>query len=1263
MAQIALSTLGQAAGSALLPQGIGALGFSISGSAIGGALGSFVGSRIDGAIFGNTTEGPRIESIRIMESREGAGVPNIYGRMRVGGQVIWAARLRETRTTERAGGGGKGGPRVSSFTYSASFAVALCEGEINRVDRVWSNGEVLALSDLPHRLYHGTDTQMPDPLIEAIEGAGCAPAYRGTAYLVFEDLPLEQFGNRLPQLSFEIQREVVGDAEEVRLSELVDGVNMIPASGEFVYGTEPVRQNHFPNIETPENTHTSTMHTDMLVSLDQLERDLPAARNVALTVGWFGDDLRAGHCQIRPGVERREKPTRPYDWSAGGVDRDEAWLITSANGEDVEDSERVPNYGGTPADRAVVEGIREMNARGMAVTMSPFLFMDIAPGNGLPNPHGTGEQAAFPWRGRIVAADGSAATASAVANFLGAAQRDDFEIDGDEVRYRGDDDDWGFRRFILHHAWLARAAGGVESFLVGSEMRGVSRLRDGAGGFPFVDGLVALAADVRAILGSQVKISYAADWTEYGAYAPGDGSGDVLFPLDRFWADDNVDFVGVDWYPPTGDWRDGDEHLDALAGYRSADDPEYLRFQMTAGEAFDWFYASDADRQAQNRTPIIDTAHGEHWVFRQKDLLGWWSASHHERPNGVRSQVPSAWQAGSKPIRMSEIGFPALDKGGNSPNLFFDPKSSESALPPFSTGERDDVFQRAALSVALAFWRGQSAVEGTYVWAWDARPFPAFPVREDIWSDGANWAFGHWLNGRAGISELGRVLVDICARGGVQADASEVTGLLDGFALTGVSALRGALSPLISAFGLEAIECEGRLVFRHRGVAPVRAIEDARLTEGGLQRTRRLLDKPPGALRLTYISGAEGYQPATVEARVPEGDRGVVLDVSLPLLMTDTRAQTVADYLLGQAARGDTAALGLSLEHIDLEAGDGVLLKDDDQIWRVSDVLQTSSQALQLRADPGELDIVRTVEPAADASGTDPLALPEIWLIDGPVLPDTLDDRRPLLAGVGEPWPGPVAVSAGLDATQLTVRAELPERAGVGRLSAPLAAGPLGRWDERAALHIEVPGEVLASHSEAAALAGAGPVLVRNANGWELISYRQARLTGAGQYELTGLLRGLQGSQILGVEVGALCVLLDNRLERANVGRDERDVELVWQAAGRGLFGALSSDAFEDKAGLAFSPVHLRIGADANGRKMASWIRRGADIRNTWTDIAVENTGRFAVALWRDGVRLVASSVDEPIWQLPENALAGDLLQVRQIGRDGRQGWPAQKVL
>lgn len=102
-----------------------------------------------------------------------------------------------------------------------AFAVALCEGEIARVSRCWANGELLDLSKTNWRLYRGSETQAPDPLIEAIEGSGLAPAYRGLAYIVFEDLNVDAFGSRMPQLSFEVERPAARDAE--RLETVVKG--------------------------------------------------------------------------------------------------------------------------------------------------------------------------------------------------------------------------------------------------------------------------------------------------------------------------------------------------------------------------------------------------------------------------------------------------------------------------------------------------------------------------------------------------------------------------------------------------------------------------------------------------------------------------------------------------------------------------------------------------------------------------------------------------------------------------------------------------------------------------------------------------------------------------------------------------------------------------------------------------------------------------------------------------------------------------------
>jgi len=121
--------------------------------------------------------------------------------------------------------------------------------------------------------------------------------------------------------------------------------------------------------------------------------------------------------------------------------------------------------------------------------------------------------------------------------------------------------------------------------------------------------------------------------------------------------------------------------------------------------------------------------------------------------------------------------------------------------------------------------------------------------------------------------------------------------------------------------------------------------------------------------------------------------------------------------------------------------------------------------------------------------------------------------------------------------------------------------------------------------------------------------------------------------------------------------------ELVWQGEGRGLIGPAFEATFEDKAGLAFAPVHLRIGRSAIGGLQASWIRRGADIRDNWVGVAAENIGRFAVEFIRGGTVSSSENVAEALWNLPLESAAGDVLQVREIGPDGRHGWPAQLIL
>lgn len=200
---------------------LGAIGTMIGGP-LGGSIGALIGRSLDGKLLGSgRREGPRLNEIKLTTSSYGIPIPRHFGRMRVPGQIIWATDLVERKDQQ---GGGKTSPSTT-YSYSASFAVALSSRPLISVGRIWADGKLLRgeAGDLKvggmMRLHSGHGDQAPDPLIVAVEGAGHAPAYRGLAYVVFEDLQLGEYGNRIPSLSF----EVLGDGGTLTVSRLLEG--------------------------------------------------------------------------------------------------------------------------------------------------------------------------------------------------------------------------------------------------------------------------------------------------------------------------------------------------------------------------------------------------------------------------------------------------------------------------------------------------------------------------------------------------------------------------------------------------------------------------------------------------------------------------------------------------------------------------------------------------------------------------------------------------------------------------------------------------------------------------------------------------------------------------------------------------------------------------------------------------------------------------------------------------------------------------------
>ncbi|WP_278069677.1 baseplate multidomain protein megatron [Brevundimonas sanguinis] len=1180
MAQVLLGGLG------------GMAGVSSLGLLAGGLLGRALDDRLIAGLSPARQVGPRLEGLKLQSSAEGAPMACVFGRARVTGQVIWAARFLERKEKRSAGKAGK----TVDYAYSLSFAVALCEGPIDGVGRIWADGQPMDMTGVTMRLHRGTQDQMPDPLIEAVEGR--APAYRGTAYVVFEDLPLDAYGDRAPQLSFEVFRRPQG--AEPQMEDRLEGVCLIPGAGEFCLASEPVMRREGLTKSTPENVHLTAGQTDLEASLDQLTAQAPRLKRVSLVVGWFGDDIRMSHCRIRPGVERRQKPTEPLVWRVAGVERADAHLISQ-----VEDG---PAYGGTPSDDSVRQAIRSLKARGLEVTLYPFVFMDC-PG--------------YPWRGRIEGTHGAGATAE-VAALFGAA------------------DGWGLRRLALHYARIA-AEEGADGLLIGSEMRGLTWTRDAGGGFPAVAQLRTLAAECRAVVGPGVKLSYAADWSEYFGWQR---EGEVRFHLDPLWADPNIDYVAIDWYPPMGDWRGGDGGLDAQA-FRGPSDPAYLAAQVAGGEGYDWFYANAADRAAQRRTAIEDGAHGEDWIWRYKDLKGWWSNPHHERIGGVRQAAPTAWVPQMKPIRLTEFGCAAVDRGGNAPNLFQDPKSSENALPPHSTGARDDRMQRRLIEAVLTHYAqpannpisgvyGGPMLQGADVWCWDARPYPAFPALAEVWADAGAWRTGHWLNGRMGGDARG-LIEAILKRGGL-AETDYTVGAVDG-AVTGYvvdrpMATKDALAPLVQALGATAAERDGRVAVLGE-TAREMTLDLAALAlpdKGGSAAAERRLTPRPSAARLRFIDEAADYQLGAVTV-CGDGEGGGV-DAALPAVVGAGLATAAAQRLLqGEAAERLTLKLG-PLEALRLEPGDVAAVEARAGNWRVEQLDWDETPRAVLTPVVEAIVVDAPEDWRGDGGGTPIAGAPFLMLLDLPPLPGEEADGRPVVAAAAEPWT-PMALHGGASVDSLTPRAVVETPATVGTLTAPLRPGVVGRWDETAVLSVRIEGQAPQSRAAEAVLSGANLLAVRNGEGWELVQFRRAELVGGDVWRLSGLLRGQQGTEeaaARGAEAGALVVVLERGMARAEVDAVERGLPRIWRAgpAGAPPGGTGMTEVgftWANRSAAPWRPARLRAASEGGGWRL-SWtprVRLGGD---GWDAEPVEVDPR------RFRMRVLDGAVVRRVWEV-----------------------------
>lgn len=1037
MASIVLSAVG------------GAMGVSVAGP-LGGMVGYTLGSMIGGAIDDsfspksyNVNRGSRLYDLIVQTSNYGKVIPIIYGKCRVAGNVIWSLPIQEHQHTETTGGKGGIEPAITStgYSYTITLAIAICEGKIDSITNIWADAQLLP--NIVGRIYNGDEMQLPDSLIEAHIGVGKTPAYRGLAYIVIENFPLAQYGNRIPNFTFEVKR-LAKLTHHQSVEDMLKAICIIPGSGEFVYDTKLQYKVNGEVLQQgkaiPINHHNNTYKADAIVALDQLQETCPNIVWVAPVIAWFATSLDIANCKILPGVEFKQMRTEPDVWSSANYTRETAHQLTLINNNHI--------YGGTSADISIIRYLEELKNRGFKIMFYPMVFVD------LPNK---------PWRGHITG------DASHIDNF--------FEE---------------YNKFILHYAKLVK--GKVDAFIIGSELIGITKL------IVAIDKFCELADQVKQILGPAVKISYAADWSEYHHSEGG------WYYLDKLWASDSIDFVGIDaYFPLTNDQRQEYDEQRIIDGW-------------TSGEGYDFYYIG------KNNLPIAPE-------YAWKNI-SWWSENEHVNPDNQKT----LWRPKSKKIWFTEFGFPSLDCATNQPNVFYNPESCDGGIPIHSKGRVDFRAQRNGISATLKKWANSEMVENMFLWSWDARPYPYWPSLSSVWADGALWLRGHWVNGKFGVCCLGDIITDLCLRSGLiseQFNVSELNDIVEGYVINDLQSAREAIEALSSIYFFYIVESEAKLKFSMRCGKMVQKIneDDLIIVSGGgtISTTRRQELELAKQVSILYMDSSNYYQSNIAYATRENVETNVMITINSQMVLTASLAQRVANInLYNNWVARTSYKFVLPPNYLHLEPGDLITLNHSQM--RIININIATKRFIHITAIAEESSNYSLyIEPSIVKAQTINSNLYDhiIHILDLPYYFNAEENQPVIYVAVANKLGTFKPITLCYNHNMINIHNE----ATIGHVLDALQ--PSQAIDYNSKIIVFLISGKLESITDEYMINGKNLAII----GDEIIQFGNAKLLEPGKYELSRLLRGRLGTenQISTHKSGDRFILLDHKLQKISM--------------------------------------------------------------------------------------------------------------------------------
>lgn len=840
------------------------------------------------------------------------------------------------------------------------------------------------------------------------------------------------------------------------------------------------------------------------------------------------------------------------------------------------------------------------------------------------------------------------------------------EISGHGKSIPFDGEGWGYRRFVLHYATLCKAAGFGEgdAFIVGSGLSGLTRIRSAAGTYPAVEQLISLVEACREILGPDVLISYAADWDEALNHRPDDGSNDVYFHLDPLWAHEDVGFVGINNFLPLSDWRTGDTHLDKLAGTDMIYHPGYLFGNTRRGEYYEWTYASDADRDEQIRTPIVDPLfpeHNERWVYRLKDHRRWWNNEHHNRPGGVRDAAATAWEARMKPLWFTAYGCPAVDKGTNQPDALIDEESDDGAPPYFSTSDHDGAIQYAYFKAMRAYIDLYPAMfEYAFAHTWSCDNTKFLEPR------------GRILNYMGTSVSLADALKYMC-RGLVDINTHLAPDIVRGYYMDKIASPRGNIEPLAPIFLFDACEDQGEIHFVQRRFAPpsLSFTRDDLVDEKGdanLYRLTRAEETDlPRTVVINTLDPQKDDQPGSVSSRrrrsIVDSVRELALDA--PLLMTTDEALARANRVLADVWIGrERMDCILPPSAITLRPTDVINIEVEGrpfemridtigrQYWRPAKLTQNRVTVYESRPPMPRSDQYRPQRATRHAKAT-------LLIMDLPLLSPDQPEGVPLLAAYSDPW-ADVAVYRGSTAGGFVLDVVIKAPSVIGRTKELFPSGALGVFDEVNELVVQVPAQhTLLSIDDKTLFDGGNMCAVRTGRRqWEVMQFGQAEIIEEGLWRLTHLVRGMRGTEhhmSTSLKKNATFVMLDRSIiVPSTVPPQQRGTTLQWRYGPATLpinddSYRGSSYTFNGASLRPLAPTGLRAAREADGDIILKWIRRSRVPNYSWdagaTPLAEEQE-LYRVNVY-DGDEIVETADNIPVqeWRYSEAE------QIRDFGR------------